>query len=367
MTERIYTMLVINPGSTSTKIALYKNENCLFEKSVFHDAPVLLAFPTVNDQLPFRKQVILDIMAEQGFAMEDVDVYVARGGSSYSVPGGTYRVSEKMVQDTREMRGGMEHPSILGVQLAKEFSDEYGGEIYTVDPPCLDELCDLARMTGIDGVYRRADLHALNQKGMAREKARELGKKYEECNFIVGHLDGGITVGAHQKGRIVDCNDGAGGDGPYTPTRIGSVSVADLLEYCRGKDIDEVKKLCTRAGGFVSHFGTSDKKEVFRMVQSGDEKAKRVWDGMVYQICKQIGAMAAVLCGEVDGILLGGGLVHFPGLTDSIKERCSFIAPVTVYYEEFEHKALVEGTLRVLRGEEKAREYTGRPVWNGFE
>jgi len=364
--KRIYTMLVINPGSTSTKIALYKNENCIFEKSIFHDAPVLLSFPTVNAQLSFRKQVILDCMAEMGCSMADIDVYVARGGSCCSVPGGTYRVSELMVSDTRAMKSGMEHPSILGVQLAKEFADEYGGEIYTVDPPCLDELCDLARMTGIDGVYRRANLHALNQKGMAREKAKELGKKYEDCNFIVCHIDGGITVGAHDHGRIVDCNDGAGGDGPYTPTRIGSVSAADLIEYCRGKDLDEVKKLCTRSGGFVSHFGTSDKRAVYELYRQGDEKAVRVWDGMVYQICKYIGAMASVLCGRVDGILLGGGLVHFPELTEEIKRRCSYIAPITVYYEEFEHKALVEGTLRVLRGEEAALEYTGKPVWEGF-
>lgn len=361
-----YKILVINPGSTSTKISLFHNETRLFTTNVFHDAPVLLQYPTVNEQLPYRKKVILEFLEQNGVDIKEINVFVARGGSSYPLEGGVYVIDDKLVEDTRLAKRGIEHPSNLGVQLASEFCKEYGGQMFTSDPPVVDELCDLARMTGIDGVYRKATHHVLNLKETARVHAAKLGKKYEDCNFIVCHIDGGISVSAHEHGRIMDGNDIAGGDGPYTPTRIGSVSVADLIEYCRGKDLDEVKKLCTRTGGFVSYFGTSNSDTVHKMMEDGDKRAWRVWNGMIFQIIKYIGAMSTVLGGKVDGILLGGGLLRFDDLVQQITDKCGWIAPVTSYPGEFEQEALAYGALRVLRGEEQAKHYTGVPVWDGF-
>ncbi len=364
--DRIYRLLVINPGSTSTKAALYENEKCLMETNVFHDAPLLLSFPTVNDQLEFRKKVILDYLQENGVDPASIDVWIGRGGSCYPLTGGTYRITDKLVEDTRNMAGGVEHPANLGVQLAKEFCDEYGGQMFTVDPPKVDEFWDLARMTGIKGVYRKSSLHALNLKGTAREYASSIRKRYEDLNLIVCHIDGGISISAHVKGRMVDGNDIAGGDGPFTPTRIGSVAAADMLSWLEDHDMSEAKKLCTRSGGFVSHFGTSDKRKVWKMVEDGDSRARRVWDAMIYQICKCIGAMAAAMEGRVDAIVMGGGLCNFQDLTDQILKRCGWIAPIKIYHEEFEHRSLVAGALRVLRGQEEAKIYNGKPVWDGF-
>ena len=266
-----YKIFVINPGSTSTKLALFENEHKILETNVFHDSSVLLQFPTVNAQLPYRKKLIMDFLSENHIDLSDVDAIVGRGGSCYPVASGVYVIDDKLIEDTAAGKGGMEHPSNLGVQLARELQKEFGGRIFMVDPPCVDELCDMARMTGIDGVPRHTNMHALNLRGVAMHHAKHvLGKKYEDCCFIVCHIDGGISVSAHRYGRIIDCNDAAGGDGPYTPTRIGSVSVADILEYVRDKDIDEVKKLCTRTGGFVSHFGTSSSDAVHKMAEAGE-------------------------------------------------------------------------------------------------
>ena len=362
-----YKIFVINPGSTSTKLALFENEHKVLETNVFHDSSVLLQFPTVNAQLPYRKKLIMDFLSENHIDLSDVDAIVGRGGSCYPVASGVYVIDDKLIDDTAAGKGGMEHPSNLGVQLARELQKEFGGRIFMVDPPCVDELCDMARMTGIADVPRHTNMHALNLRGVAMHHAKHaLGKKYEDCSFIVCHIDGGISVSAHRKGRIIDCNDAAGGDGPYTPTRIGSVSVADILEYVRDKDIDEVKKLCTRTGGFVSHFGTSSSDAVHKMAEEGNKKAIRVWDGMKYQIVKYIGAMATVLGGRVDGILLTGGLLRFEDIAQTIREQCEWIAPVSLYPGEVEHEAMAAGALRVLRGEEEPKRYTGRPVWDGW-
>ena len=206
--------------------------------------------------------------------------------------------------------GGSDHPAKLGVMLAYELGQEYGKPAYTLDPTNVDELCDLARLTGIRGVYRNAQFHVLNQKAVARKHARACGKRYEDCNFIVAHIDGGITVNAHLKGRMVDGNVGAGGDGPYTPTRIGWVPILPLMDYVDAQSTDDVRRMCSRSGGFVSMFGTADGDAVHRLVLEGDEKARLVWEGMIYQIGKMIGEMAAVLHGQVDGILLTGGLPY---------------------------------------------------------
>lgn len=361
-----YKIFVINPGSTSTKLALFENETKMYETKVFHDADELLRYPTVNAQLPYRKRVILDFLREDDIDLTDVDAIVGRGGSCYPVSSGVYEVDDRLIADTAAGKGGMEHPSNLGVQLADELRKEYGGRAFMVDPPCLDELCDMARMTGIRGVPRHTNMHALNLRGVAMHHAKSTGRRYEDCNFIVCHIDGGISVSAHRRGRIIDCNDAAGGDGPYTPTRIGSVSVADVLDYCKDRDVEEVRKLCTRTGGFVSHFGTANSDRIHALAQQGDPKALRVWNGMIYQICKYIGAMAAVLEGRIDAILLTGGLLRFSDITEKITRSCGWIAPIYTYPGEVEQEALAAGALRVLRGEEQAKTYPGRPVWSGW-
>ena len=360
-------LLVINPGSTSTKVSYFEDEKNIFTESIFHDAPVLLQYPTTNDQMPMRKQVLLDFLRSHDMTPADIDVFVGRGGCAYSQASGVMEIDERLVRDTAADKGGSDHPAKLGVMLAYELGTEYGKPMYTVNPTNVDELCDYARITGIAGLYRRAQTHVLNQKGIAAIHAKAMGKKYEDCNFIVSHIDGGITVTAHCKGRMIDSTEGAGGDGPFTPTRLGSIPVMEVLTYLEaGHTIQEVKTMLSRSGGFVSHFGTSNSDTIHALVEAGDRKASTIWNTMTYQICKSIGAMAAVLEGRVDGILLTGGLVRFQDIVDGVKQRCGWIAPVTVYPGECEQEAMAEAVLEVLRGEKTARRYTGEPVFRGF-
>ena len=360
-------ILVINPGSTSTKISLYDDETLLFEESEFHDAPVLLQYPSVNDQVPFRKQVVLNILRRNGYAPGDVEVYVGRGGSAYPQRAGVMPIDRWLYRDTWDAVGGSEHAAKLGVLVAYELCTEYGGKMFTLNPTNIDELCDYARMTGIAGLYRNAQTHALNQKAVAAYHAKTMHRRYEDCRFVVAHIDGGVTINAHDCGKMVDGTVGSGGDGPYAPTRIGSVPVLCLLDYIEQHSLDEVRLMCSRAGGFVSHFGTSDADKVHRMVEEGDRKAILVWNAMIFQISKEIGAMSTVLYGKVDGIVLTGGLVRYDDIVAGIRERCGWIAPITVYPGEMEQEEMAGAVLRVLRGEEDAHPYTREPVWKGFD
>lgn len=360
-------LLVINPGSTSTKLSLFEDDSLLFEESEFHDASVLLQYPSVDDQVPFRKQVILNMLQRHGYTPADVDVFVGRGGSAHPQRAGVMPIDERLYLDTLHAVGGSEHAAKLGVLLAYELCTEYGGKMFTLNPTNTDELCDYARMTGIAGVYRSAQSHALNQKAVAAYHARSMHRRYEDCRFVVAHIDGGVTIGAHDRGKMIDCNVGAGGDGPYSPTRIGSVPVLFLLDYLEEHSLDEVRLMCSRAGGFVSHFGTSDAKKIHSLVEAGDRKATLVWNAMIYQICKEIGAMSAVLSGKVDGILLTGGLVRYNDIVEGIRSGCGWIAEITVYPGEMEQEEMAGAVLRVLRGEESSHPYTGEPVWKGFD
>jgi butyrate kinase len=360
-------ILIINPGSTSTKISLYEEETLLFEENVFHDAPELLVYPHVNDQMPFRRKVIEEVMKKHGYALKDVEVYVGRGGSAMPCRSGVMIVDEKLYEDTKNAVGGSEHPAKLGVMLAHELAKEFNKKAYTLNPTNVDELIDEARITGIKGVYRNAQAHVLNQKAIGNYHASLHGQKYEECNYIIAHIDGGITVNAHLKGRMIDGNVGSGGDGSYTPTRIGSVPILPLLDYLETHPLSEVRTMCSRSGGFVSHFGTADADKIHELYLQGDKKAVLVWDAMVYQICKQIGAMACVLKGKVDAILLTGGLMRFEDIKEKIEERCGWISDIYVYPGEREQEALLKETLKVLRKESEAQKYTGVPVFTGFE
>ncbi len=359
-------LLIINPGSTSTKISVFEEEHELFEESIFHDAPVLLQFPDVNDQVPFRKQIIIEILQKHGLAPADIDVYVGRGGGAHPQHTGVTFIDETLYNDTLKGVGGSDHPAKLGVLIAYEMCREFGGEMYTLNPTNVDEYNDYARLTGIKGVYSNAQAHTLNQKAVAEKHAEDMGRKYTDCNFIVAHIDGGITVHAHDHGRMVDGNVGSGGDGAFTPTRIGSMPVLPLLDYIEAHSIEEVRRMCSRSGGFVSYFGTSDAKVVHRLVEEKDPKAVLVWNAMIYQCCKQIGAMSAVLEGKVDGILLTGGLVRYADIVEGIQRRCGWIAPITVYPGEMEQEAMAYAVLKVLRGENEAIRYSGKPVWEGF-
>ncbi len=361
-----YRIFVINPGSTSTKLSLHENEEILFEDSAFHDSSELLKFPTINDQLDYRMEVIHQFIADNHIDLSHVDAIVGRGGGCVALEGGVYKINEKLIEDTRAAKGGLYHASMLGVQMAERLHKKYGGQLLMVDPPVVDELCDLARITGVSGIYRRAVSHALNLKATARHHAKTLGKKYQDCNFIVCHIDGGISVTAHKKGKMIDGNDAGGGQGPFTPTRMGSMAVTDMNNYLRDKSAEEIRDLCSQAGGLSSHFGTSNSDIIHKMVDDGDPKATIIWNAMIYQVCKNIGAMSAVLAGQVDGIILTGGLVRFDDVVGMIQERCGWIAPISVYPGEREHQAMAAGALRVLRGEEEARTYTGEPVWKGF-
>ena len=363
---KTYRIFIINPGSTSTKLSMFENDRCLFTEDTFHDSSILLGFPTINDQLDYRMAVVHKFLRDREIDLHGVDAIVGRGGGCYSILGGVYNIDDKLIEDTREARGGLYHASMLGVQMARALHEEYGGLMLMMDPPVVDELCDLARVTGVRGVYRTAICHALNLKETARRHARSLGKRYEECNLIVCHIDGGISVTAHAHGRMIDGNDAGGGEGPFTPTRMGSMAVTDVIGALGGCTQQELKRLCSQAGGLTSHFGTSNSDTVHAMVERGDPRATRVWQAMIYQVCKAIGSMATVLEGKVDGIVLTGGLLRFEDVLSDIRRRCAWIAPVTAYPGEFEQEAMAAGAMRVLTGEEEALTYPGRPVWSGF-
>ena len=361
-----YRVFAINPGSTSTKVAMFDGDKCIFSKNVAHDASELAKYPAMSDQLPYRRDMILSLLAEEGLTLDGVDVFVGRGGGLLSVEGGTYEIDDLILDHARNCANGVVHPATLGPQLANEFARQYGAKAFVVNPPDTDELQDLARMTGIKGVYRTVHMHALNLKETAIHHSKHvLGKKYEESNLVVCHIGGGISVSAHREGRMIDGYDIVGGEGPMAPTRCGSISVYDLLDYMEasGTDAKAARKLCTRTGGFVSHLGISDAIEVTDRAAKGDKYAEMVWNTLIYQIEKGIGAMAAALHGKVDGILLGGGMVHSKDLVNQITEACGWIAPVTAYPGEFEMEAMAAGAIRVLDGVEEAKTYTGQPRW----
>ena len=367
MSERIYRIFTINPGSTSTKLSLFENRKNIFTTDVFHDSSVLLTFPTINDQLDYRMEVIHRFLEQDHIDMAGIDAVVGRGGGCCSVPGGIYRVDKRLIEDTRAAKGGLYHASMLGVQMAEKIHQKYGGICIMMDPPVVDELCDDARITGIKGVYRRAVSHALNVKATARHHSKLTGRRYEECNYIVCHIDGGISITAHEHGRMIDGNDAGGGEGPFTPTRMGSLAITEGLRAFEGMNDEQIRDLCSQAGGLANWFGTSNSDTIHKMVEKGDKVAIHVWNAMIYQVIKWIGMMSTPLKGKVDAILLTGGLLRFPEVGRRIEESCSWIAPVFQYSGAFEQEAMAAGAMRVLTGEEEVKIYPGKPVWEGYK
>lgn len=362
-----YKVFAINPGSTSTKIAMFEGEKEIFSRNISHDAEKLKEFKEISDQLPYRKEMILNVLKEEGQTLEGVDAFSARGGGLVNVEGGVYTIGEKLLEHARECYT-VKHPATLGAQLADAFSKEFGGATFVVNPPDVDEFQDVARVTGLKGVYRESRIHALNQKEIGIRFAAKQGKKYEDMNLIICHIGGGISVTAHRMGKMVDSNDIANGDGPMAPTRCGQLPVKDVVTMCySGKYTEkEMREKITKTGGLVDHLGTSDAREVTAMIENGNKYAKLIYDSMIYEIGKTAGSMAAVLHGKIDGIVLTGGISHDKYVVEKLTEMPSFIAPVTVMAGEFEMEALAAGAIRVLSGEEEAKTYTGIPVWSGF-
>ena len=357
MTE-IYRILTINPGSTSTKIAIFDNEKPVLETVLRHPAEEINKFDKIFDQYEFRKNVILETLNDNGINLTKLSAVVGRGGLLKPIQGGTYNVSENMIEDLKVGVLG-EHASNLGGILANEIAKQLNIPAFIVDPVVVDEMDAVARISGMPELERKSIFHALNQKAVARRAAKEMGKSYEELNVIVAHLGGGISVGAHQKGRVVDVNNALDGEGPFSPERAGGLPVGDLAKMCfSGKHtLDDIKKRIKGQGGLVAYLGTNDGREVAKMIEEGNEKAALDYEAMAYQVAKEIGSCAAVLKGNVDAVILTGGIAYDKQFVKWISDRVAFISQVIVYPGEDEMIALAEGGLRVLRGEEKAKTY----------
>jgi len=361
-------VLAINPGSTSTKIALFDDNEEIFSANIKHTAEELARFTDIQDQLGYRRDAVVRTMTEEGYAFEDIDVFAGRGGGLISVEGGIYEVTELLTEHAAKGVSG-QHPAQLASQICKQFADKYNKRAYIVNPPDVDELIDIARITGISGIYRESHVHALNQKEIALRYCVANGINYDDVNLIICHMGGGVSVTAHEKGRMIDSNDIIKGSGPMTPTRAGDLPytvVIDMAysgEYTKKQLIDKLNI----NGGLTDHFGTADVRDVIKLVEEGDKYAELILDGMFYQISKYIGAMAVALRGKVDAIILTGGISNREYITEHIRAYVGWITEVAVMPGEYELEALVAGAVRAERGEEKAKTYTGEPVWHGFD
>ena len=350
--------LIINPGSTSTKIGVFEDETLLFEETLRHSTEEIAQYASIVDQKDFRKQIILDLLKEKDFDIRSLQVIVGRGGMLKPIPGGTYAVSDDLLHDLKIGKQG-QHASNLGGILAREIGDEIGVPSYIVDPVVVDELMPIARYSGVPELPRTSVFHALNQKAVAKRYAKEKGVPYESLNLIVVHMGGGVSVGAHEKGRVIDVFNALDGDGAFSPERAGAVPSGALIRMCFSGEYTEkeVYKKIVGGGGFNAYLGTNDMRDVAKMIDEGDTHADEVRDAFILQVCKNIGSMSCVLKGKVDAIIVTGGIAYNKAVVDKMEERAGFIAPFTVYPGEDELLALAQGALRVLNGEEKAMEY----------
>lgn len=368
-----YHILTVNPGSTSTKIGVFQNEKCLFEINVNHSPKQLDQFSTIWEQYTFRKEEIISAIEKHGFDLNKLDAVVGRGGLIKPIPSGTYYVDQEMINDARDGYQG-QHASNLGCVIAYSIGWEHSVPSFIVDPPAVDDLEPIARISGHKDFERSSLLHALNIFATAREHAQSLKKKISDLNLIVAHLGGGITVAALKKGKAVNVNHGLY-EGPFSPERSGSLPLFKYLEKSLSGNYSEqeMKKMVVGRGGLVSYFNTNDARNVERLVAAGSEKYELVFRAMAYQIAEEIGKRATNLKGNIDGIILTGGLAHSKMLTEWIKERIDFLGKIHIYPGESELKALAQGALRVIRGEERAKHYTqkvkkiGVLYWDNLE
>jgi len=353
-----FTVLAVNPGSTSTKIAVYVNERAELVRSIQHSDAEMQLFrghPTL-DQLDFRHAAIEQELRIAGYTAEDFHAIVGRGGLLRPVPSGVFRINQEMLDELRRAPYG-EHASNMGAYLAKAVADEANIPAYVVDPVSVDELSDKAHISGSALIVRRSLSHALNTKAVARRYAREMETRYEDLRLVIAHLGSGISVSAHERGRMIDVNLG-GQEGPFSTERCGGLQLFGVVELCFTRQYTErqIWDAFIREGGIYSYLGTKDLSEVERRIASGDAQAALIFDAMVYQIAKEIGAMATVLNGRVDAILLTGGMARSEKLISRLRAAAGWIAPIVVYPGEDELEALAEGALRVLRGEEQPHE-----------
>ncbi len=352
--------LVINPGSTSTKIAIYDESGELFESTIRHKSSELSQFEGVMQQADFRKKLILQTVAEAGMRMEDMAVVVGRGGLVRAVPGGVYRVNQKMLDDlaTDKLWGRM-HASNLGASLAKSLADSVGLPSYIADPVTVDEMSPTAKISGVPEISRHSLFHALNIRACIRKVATDMGKSMEECNFVAIHMGGGISVVSVVHGRCVDVNNGLLGMGPFSPQRAGSLPLGDLLDmaYSGKYTLQEMEHKLTKESGLIGYLGTDDGQEIAKRIESGDERAEFILRAFAYHIAKEAGASAAVLKGKVDGVIYTGGLAYSKLVLSYLQEHLSFLGKQIEIPGEMEMQALGFGGLRVVNGEEEAREY----------
>lgn len=355
-----YRVLAINPGSTSTKIAVYDSDKPVFEKTLRHDPAELDKFGGIIEQYDFRKKLVLEAMQENGVAPSTLHATVGRGGLVRSIGGGTWKICDKMLTDLKDPSlWGRIHASNLGAFIANAIAKDLNIPSFIVDPVVVDEFDDIARISGIPEIERKSLFHALNIRYISRLIAAELGKKFEDTNLIGVHMGGGISVAAVKEGRVVDVNNALLGMGPFSPQRAGALPIGDLLDmaYSGQYTKKELTNYLTKSAGLMAYLGTDSGIEINQRIEAGDTKAKQIQDAMCYQVAKEIGASAAVLCGKVDAIFLSGGLVYNTSIVDEISRRISFIAPIHLYPGEKEMEALCMGGARVLSGLEPAQDY----------
>ena len=350
--------LIINPGSTSTKIGVFEDETLLFEETLRHSTEEISQYASIVDQKDFRKNIIVNLLNEKNFDINSLNMVVGRGGMLKPIPGGTYAVTDELLEDLKIGKQG-QHASNLGGILAREIGDSIGVPSFIVDPVVVDEMMPIARYSGVPELPRTSVFHALNQKAVAKRYANEIGKAYTDLNLIVVHMGGGVSVGAHKNGRVVDIFNALDGDGAFSPERAGSVPSGALIKMCfSGKYTEkEVYKKIVGNGGFNAYMGTNDMRDVEKAVLAGDEKAIEYRDAFILQVAKDMGSMACVLAGKVDQIVVTGGIAYDKGVVAGLKERAEWIAPFTVYPGEDELLALVQGGLRVINGVEEAMKY----------
>ena len=353
-----YKLLIINPGSTSTKIGVYSDEKEVLVETLRHSSDEIAKYDSIFEQKGFRKEVIMNVLKENNIDLNSLDAIVGRGGMLRPIPGGTYEVTDKLLEDLKVGVSG-QHASNLGGILASEIANEVGIRSFIVDPVVVDELQDVARISGIPELPRRSIFHALNQKAVAKRYAKENGSKYDDLNLVVVHMGGGVSVAAHRGGLVVDVNNTLDGDGPFSPERSGSVPVGDLVKLCfSGKYTQsEIYSKIVGKGGYVAYLNTNDARDVLKAREEGNEYASLIFDAFIYQICKAIGEMSTVLKGKVNQIILTGGIAYSPIVVNAIKEKVQWISDLTIYPGEDELLALAQGAIRVLNGEEEAREY----------
>jgi len=352
-------ILAINPGSTSTKIAVFQGNKSIFLKNIKHSAEEINKFEKIVDQFEFRKEIILKELKEAEINVQELSAIVGRGGLVKPIPSGVYEVNQAMIDDLIASKLG-EHASNLGGLIANDIAKSLpSARAFIADPVVVDELDDVARYTGNPKFVRHSIFHALNQKAVARKYAKANDKKYEDLNLIVAHLGGGVSVGAHKGGNVIDVNNALDGDGPFSPERTGTLPAGQMAKLCFSGEytLDDVKKMIKGEGGLVSYLGTNDAYEVEMRVKDGDKEAKNVQDAMSYQIAKEIGSLSAVLKGKVDAIILTGGMAYNPFLVEYVKDLVSFLAPVVVYPGEDEMEALASNGYMVLKGEIEPKEY----------